>query len=393
MFVAAFAADPDLQLTTWGAAVGNNRAHYASAYLFISYLAQRFGREAITHLVAEQGNGMHGVNAILQEVGAPIDAEQLFADWIVANYADQPDALGEAGRYGYIDLSLPQFEPAAQHTQFPLEPQRSAVSNYATDYIELSGEGDVTFVFQGDPATQLADTDLQGQDRAWWSNRADDSMAGLSRQYDLSTIAPGTPLTLTAAMWWEIEADYDYGYLMASRDGEHWSIVPGQHTAYDTRSGNALGHGYTGVSGSDPNGAPQWVDEAYDLSAYAGGPLWLQFSYVTDDAVNLPGWLVDEVQLASPSGPVVPAGEAEGWQSTGWLLTDNNLPQTWLLQVMEFDGDTLQAVRRVPVDGEGRARVSIEDLGGDRRAVVTVSGLAPVTTLKAQYEYAVETSN
>jgi hypothetical protein len=271
--------------------------------------------------------------------------------------------------------------------------QRSAVSNYATDYIELAGEGDVTFVFQGDPQTRLADTDLRSQDRAWWSNRADDSMAGLTRQYDLSAIAPGTPLTLTAGMWWEIEADYDYGYVMASRDGEHWSILPGQHTAYDTRSGNALGHGYTGVSGSDPSGQPQWVDEAFDLSAYAGGPLWLEFSYVTDDAVNFPGWFVDDVQLASPSGPVVPGGEADGWQSTGWLLTDNRLPQTWLLQVMEFEGDKLEAVRRVPVDDEGRAQVAIENLGGGRRAVVAVSGLAPMTTLAAQYEYAVETSD
>ncbi len=52
MFVTGFAADPDLQLTTWRPVGGNNGPHYGSAYLFMAYLAQRFGRAAITDLVA-----------------------------------------------------------------------------------------------------------------------------------------------------------------------------------------------------------------------------------------------------------------------------------------------------------------------------------------------------
>ena len=152
----------------------------------------------------------------------------------------------------------------------------------------------------------MADVELAGTDRTWWSNRADESAVRLTQQYDLSPLAPGTPLTLTASMWWEIEADYDYGYVMASRDGEHWQILPGKHSAMDNPSGNALGPGYTDISGDDPDRTPQWVDEQFDLSAYAGGPLWLQFSYVTDDAVNLAGWMVDDVQLAGPDGPLAP---------------------------------------------------------------------------------------
>ena len=167
---------------------------------------------------------------------------------------------------------------------------------------------------------------LAAADRAWWSNRADESAARLTRQYDLAAIAPGTPLTLTASMWWEIEADYDFGYVMASRDGQHWQILPGKHTAKDNPSGNALGPGYTGISGDDPEQQPQWVDEQIDLSAYAGGPLWLQFSYITDDAVNLAGWLVDNVQLAGPSGPIapLPAGAA-GRQRRGSRLAERGL--------------------------------------------------------------------
>ena len=55
----------------------------------------------------------------------------------------------------------------------------------------------------------------------------------------------------------------------------------------------------------------------------------------------------------------------------------------------EFDGDTLTAVRNVPVTADGRAQVDIGGLGNGRRAVVAVSGLAPVTTLPAHYDYSV----
>jgi immune inhibitor A len=396
MFVNGFAANPDLQLTTWRPTGGNNGPHYGSAYLFMAYLAQRFGHDAITNLVAAPANGMRGVDAALDAVAGGIDAEQLFADWVVANYADQPDALDQSGRYGYAALDLPQFQPAVRHEQFPVAPNQATVFNYATDYIELAGNGDVTFSFQGDVATRLADVELAAGERAWWGNRADDSEARLTQRYDLSALAPGSPLTLTASMWWEIETDYDYGYVMASRDGEHWQILSGRHTTTENPSGNALGPGYTDVSGDDPDRTPQWVGEQFDLSAYAGGPLWLQFSYITDDAVNLAGWLVDDVQLAGVDGALAPvqagAGEGAGWQSEGWLLTDNRLPQPWLVQVMTFDGDTLAAVQRVPVDATGRAQVDLAGLGNGRRAVLAISGQAPVTTLPANYEYEVTPS-
>ncbi len=132
------------------------------------------------------------------------------------------------------------------------------------------------------------------------------------------------------------------------------------------------------------------MQETYDLGDYANGPLWLRFSYVTDDGVTLPGWLIGDVELwaggrqlyaAAVSGP-------EGWQSEGWLWTDNRLPQRWLVQVLEFDGDTLTAVRQVPVDDAGRATVELRGLGDGHRAVLAVSGLSGTTTEPAAYTYA-----
>jgi hypothetical protein len=229
--------------------------------------------------------------------------------------------------------------------------------------------------------------------RVAWSHRGDDANPRLTRHFDLSTLVAGTPVTLTVDSWWNIEEAYDYGYVLASADGEKWTVLPGQRTRTDNPTGNAHGPGYTGASDDNNNGgAPAWVQEVHDLSAFAGGPLWLQFSYVTDDAVNTEGWFIDSVAIPALGYDEEFADDAAGWQSEGWLITDNHLPQRWLLQVLEFDGDRLTDVRRVPVAADGRAQVEIAELGGSRTAVIAVSGLTPVTTEAAGYRYWIDAS-
>jgi len=387
-FASAFLADPDLTLTTWSANPDANAPHYGASYLFIAYLAQRFGDRFLSRLVAEPRNGINGVNAVLATVSDNLTFDDLFADWVVANWVDDPDALDRDGRYGYRALDLPDAHAAATHTTLPGDETLATVANYGADYLVLKGEGDFVFQFAGDTAARLAPITAPDGGRMAWSNRGDDANPRLTRRFDLSTLSTGAPVTLTVTSWWNIEETYDYGYVLASADGEEWTILPGQRTRMDNPTGNALGPGYTGVSGNDD--APTWVQEVYDLSAFAGGPLWLQFSYVTDDAVNTEGWFIDSVAIPALGYTEDFAGDAAGWQSEGWLITDNYLPQRWLLQVLEFDGDRLTDVRRVPVAADGRAQVELPDLGGRRSAVIAVSGLTPVTTEAAGYRYRVE---
>jgi hypothetical protein len=391
-FVNAFAAAPDLQLTTWGPDPGANGPHYGSAYLLIAYIAQRFGPEAISALVAEPANGLAGVEAALRGLGFDITADTLFADWVAANYAQAADALEQEGVYGYRGVEeMPVFAPAATHTQYPVAAQSAEVFNYATDYLQLLGEGDIRFVFDGATTTRLAPTDAPGGARMWWSNRADDANPRLTQRLDLSDVVAGTPVTLSADMWWDIEDDYDYGYLMASRDGEHWEILPGTRTRSESATGNARGPGYTGRSSVHPDRAPgappEWVTEQFDLSAYAGAPVWLQFSYVLDDAINTTGWLVDNLRVDCAASCQL---TLQDWQSEGWLYTDNQLPQRWLVQILEFQDNQLTTVRRIPVDDAGHAEAAIDDLGNGRYAVVAISGLTPSTTLPASYTYTID---
>ena len=388
MFANAFLADPDLTLTTWSASPGANGPHYGASYLFVSYLAQRFGTEFLSKLVAEQSNGTVGVDHALRSLGVDLTFDDLFADWVVANWADDPDAPAAQGRYGYRTLDLPERSPTLEHRQFPVAATDATVFPYATDYILLDGDAGVTVSFRGATATQLADTAAPDGSRMAWSNRGDDANTRLTRQFDLTDLAAGAPVTLTLDTWWNIEETYDYGYVMASADGEHWQILEGRRTRTDDPTGNSLGAGYTGVSGDA--GSPAWVDEVYDLSEFAGSSLWLQFSYVTDDAVNTEGWFVDNVAIPAIGYVESFEGDAAGWQSEGWVLTDNTLPQRWLVQVLELDGDRLQAVERVPVAEDGTATIAVADLSGRRSAVVAVSALVPATTEAASYTYTVE---
>ena len=48
---------------------------------------------------------------------------------------------------------------------------------------------------------------------------------------DLTEVAAGTPVTLTLDAV-EYRGDHDYGYVMASADGEHWQILAGQRTLH-----------------------------------------------------------------------------------------------------------------------------------------------------------------
>jgi hypothetical protein len=386
-FAAALLANPDLPLTTWSPDPGANAPHYGASYLFVAYLAQRFGDAFLSRLVAEQSNGATGIDHVLAAVGAGVTFDDLFADWVIANWVDDPDALAGDGRYGYRRIDLPEARAAATITAVSL-PETADVANYGVDYLVLAGGDGGVFHFQGDTATQLADFAVADGDRLWWSNRGDDANPRLTRQFDLGALAAGAPVTLTMDAWWNIEETYDYGYVLASRDGTAWTILPGQRTRTDNPTGNALGAGYTGMSGD--GATPAWVQEVYDLSDFAGGPLWLQFSYVTDDAVNTEGWFIDNVAIPAIGYTDSFDTDAAGWQSEGWVLTDNFLPQRWLVQALTFEGDRLTGVTRVPVAADGSAQIETDATDSRRSTVIAISGLTPVTTENAAYRYWVE---
>jgi hypothetical protein len=203
----------------------------------------------------------------------------------------------------------------------------------------------------------------------------------LTRRFDLTGAAPGTPVEMMATMWWDIEEGYDYLYVVASRDGERWTVLEGTSTAANDAT-NAFGPGYTGRSDT-------FSVERFDLSTFAGEEVYVRFEYVTDDAINGRGLFLSDVAIPAINYRSDFAA-GDGWESEGWIFTDNRLRQDWIVQVLTFEREELVDVQRVAVDEQGRASVPIAGLGDGRTAVVAISGAAPVILETAAYEYSID---
>ena len=377
-----FTRSPETQLTTWTDSPQGNAAHYAAAYLFMSYFLDRFGEATTRAVIASPLNGAAGFDDALAANGHPERFDDIFADWVVANLLDDTDLLGV--RYGYREIDLRRVLPSTTHRTYPVQ-REGQLPPYATEYVTLAGTGAVTIIFTGTTETRLVATDAHSGRYAFWGNRADDSDAHLTRQFDLSNASSAT---LEAWLWYSLEDGFDYAYALASTDdGTTWTVLPGNTTTTRNPVGNAFGPGLTGTSGSGAE--PAWVQEEYDLTPFAGRQVLVRFEYVTDDAVNYPGLLIDDVSVPEIGyHEDFEAGEG-GWQAVGFLRTDNRLPLRWLIQVVERSGWRAQVVRRLDLGADGRGTWTVAGLGSGRDAVLIISALAPATTETATYAYEV----
>ncbi|MFW9804344.1 MAG: hypothetical protein ACFFFC_16930, partial [Candidatus Thorarchaeota archaeon] len=182
----AYAKTPDTQLNTWGDSPNESIAHYGGSFLFMNYFLERFGEELMREVVAHPANGADGFDAVLAARGQAYRFDDVFADWVVANYLDDP-ALGE-GVWGYADLSVDSMAIDAQHRDYPAY-QASSVSQYAADYILFEkAQGDLTIQFTGTTQVKVVPNQAHSGTYQWWSNRGDDSNMTLTRTFDLSGV-------------------------------------------------------------------------------------------------------------------------------------------------------------------------------------------------------------
>jgi immune inhibitor A len=140
----------------------------------------------------------------------------------------------------------------------------------------------------------------------------------LTRQIAIPPAAPGI---LTFDANWEIEEDWDYGYVLVN--GASIPDMDGVTTNYDP-NGNNLGNGITGFGDGTLR---------FDLSAYAGQTVTITLRYKTDAAVTEAGWWIDNVAL---DGAPIDDFESAGVMATlsdtfpGW---DNSDPGWYVVPV------------------------------------------------------------
>jgi len=105
--------------------------NYDKVGMFITYLSQQYGDDEITSaLVARKERGIKGVDAALRALAWDANFEEVFEDWVVANYLD-----GE-GKYGYRGYDLPSAA-AEQVTALPISVDGGAIELWAAHYVEF----------------------------------------------------------------------------------------------------------------------------------------------------------------------------------------------------------------------------------------------------------------
>ncbi len=171
----------------------------------------------------------------------------------------------------------------------------------------------------------------------------------------LANVPAGTPVTLKFKSNFDIEWDFDYGFVLASTDnGRNYAALPSEN-GYTTATSNPNANGCqtkfgNGITGSGPSydagtaqvdrvlgnyPDPAFVDDQYDLTQFAGSPTVLRFSYSTDPGLARPGWFIDDIEVTAGDqviyqsdletendAALVNGGCAEGGLQTAPLCTD-----------------------------------------------------------------------
>jgi len=379
-----FAQDPDLQLNDWPNDPDATTPHYGASFLFVAYFLDRFGEEATKALVAHPDNGMDSIDAVLEEIGArdpttgqPLGADDVFVDWTLANYLQDPKAAN--GRYGYQRYtSVPGFYPAETLDTCDSASISGEVHQYAADYIEITCSGRFVIQFEGNQEVGVLPVDAHSGQYAFWSNKGDESDMTLTRTFDFTEVSG--PITLTYYTWYDLEKDYDYLYLLASENGEDWQILTTPSCTTADPSGNSYGCGYNGSSGT-------YIREQVDLSQFAGKKVTLRFEYITDAAVNGEGLLLDDIAIPEIGYSTDFEHDDGGWQADGFVRIQNRLPQTFRLTAIQ-QGKTTR-IQPIPLDEAQRATFEVNLAPGEKLTLV-VSGTTRFTRQPANYWIAIQ---
>jgi immune inhibitor A len=368
-----FRQRPNTQLTHWAEQLGDSPAHYGAAHLFFAYVAERRGGYPfVGEILARPERGPRGVDAALRAQGSDLDGttfERLFLDWVVANWADAPEAA--QGRWGYRDA--PRGRAREERLEVPTQAAVS-VNQYAARYytlpstavgktVSLTQRPEVKLVAAGDRPTPF-----------WWSSRGDGVNSRLTRELDLTAVKRAT---LRFKTWYDLELDFDYGFVSVSDDGGRtWSTLPARRTTTADPNGANFGQGLTGKSEG-------WMDEEVDLSGHVGKRVQVRFEMVTDDAYNGGGWCLDAVEVPEVGWRDEPG--APGWQVEGFLRTANRAPQRITGQVVTVAGADV-TVEPLTAGPGGRSAMLVPPLPDGARRALVVAAHTPLTIEPAEIE-------
>ena len=341
-------------LTVWGGGLES----YGASYLFQLYLLEQFGSKTdgewdnawTRALVDEAANSIDGVEA---RTGAAFN--KLYDAWILANYLDQPNLPG-AGGYplGYEEIELTPFLSRAYS---PWSIARSIDDIYGSDH---QGNLPVHRYYGGymsgtaewpagtlPPYAPLYGTymGMQPEMNIWLRGDYTSGVAPHGGMYEVASggvnmltdrmLGLNTPVggTLTFWTWYDIEEEWDYGFVEASVDGgSTWAPVPGSITRYSenpngsTAWANSLVGGQASTDAAITGSSGGWVQGVFTLPA--ASDVQLRFAYYTDEATLGKGWFIDDVAVNGFSDGF--ESGTDNWSLRGWSWTTGLFDNDWM---------------------------------------------------------------
>jgi hypothetical protein len=414
---------PMVSLIFWGGGLED----YGASYLFQLYLFEKYGGAAFTSaLVQEQANGIEGIETTLAAFGYSDTFDEIFDNWTVANYLDDTRKAG--GKYGYDTLEIGSADTRGATIEWvlsnfwwgPPDEAPFGVPSYWFFGIEPQPYTAHYFRFYNDKA---ADVFIDGDDFSgttaysgtyeWYS----DAEAWAWRSFYQTFDIPVGGATLNFMTFFEIEGDWDYGYVeVYDQDTGEWYTLdaPGtvDYVAHAQDNPNtpdgrepsdyeAAGrwHAFTGYSGG-------WIPVSMDLSPFAGDTIDLYFRLWQDGAFTLQNMYVDDISIPEIGfSDDVEAGE-DGWTPDGWYVTDGiqdngfgvvTVDTKWVptARYPEPAGNNAMSLHSVstlavdPLTQAGVDRISATPAGSGRIKVSIVSNHAD-HILSSHYDFWVE---
>ncbi|MEM9951845.1 MAG: hypothetical protein AAF846_09610 [Chloroflexota bacterium] len=371
-FIEAFMNSPEISFVHWGTS-GNFSAEYGNAMLFMLYLHDRFGLDAVREIVLSTDDGIASVDVVLANYGTTFD--ETFADWVVANILADSDTI-----YGYP--SLPVL-PSVNFTNFI--PAQSFIDTrllqpYGTHYYRFYDVPDSATIQLIAPDTvPLLPISPTSGEMMWYSQRGDLSNPTLTRAFDLREVYEAE---LTFNIWHDLETDWDYAYVSISTDGgERWQLQSTDLMTNTNPNERAYGAAYTGRDSA-------WRMDRLNLNAYIGQEILVRFEMVMDDAIAFNGVAIDDIRLDAIGYHHDAETDDGNWIADGWIRTDNRLPQrTWVQVIEQTSGEPI--VHRFLSTGNEPAW-TIDFSDDTQRVYIAISPFAPMTSQAIQYTLQVD---
>ncbi|MFW9941388.1 MAG: hypothetical protein ACFFFT_10145 [Candidatus Thorarchaeota archaeon] len=357
---------PVTSLTFWGGGLED----YGQKYLWILYLYEKFGgADFISALVQEQLNGIEAIDKLLKGICPWLSFDMVYDWWAMAIYLDDENKFGgiygfdsiEIGSadtyYGTIEAYLQLYEAAwgfPQIYEAPFEVESDwwwgsifgDPKPYCPHYFRFTNEKLSKAYFDGDDWSGVIPSSGSYE---WYSDADAWAWRSISQTFDLTSVSAAT---LTFMTYFEIEDDWDYGYVEVYNhgDGEWYTLeVPGitvNTVAHPQDNPNtpagrepsdyeAAGrwNAFTGASWYfDADG---WLPVSMDLTPFTGNIIDIYFTLWQDGAFTLQNMYIDDIEITEIGFfDDVEAGEG-GWAYEGWFVTDgmfdNNFGVTLLM--------------------------------------------------------------